>query len=210
MTTVSSAVPTHGNYHNYHGYVPVSTSPRAKYNIPTRYRYHHPGGHDSRLALLPRELLANARVLDVGCNEGWVSCEIGTSLASPPLSLAATLTSSCRTAQRSCGVLDASLAWISTTRSCAWPGGADARSGVTKLPSPTSLHPLAPTLPVANVNVRHARRRRRHQDRPITFPRRASTCLVLFLSLLRILLHSTWAFRTVNSRTTCPSAALTG
>ncbi|KAF8467139.1 Bin3-domain-containing protein [Russula ochroleuca] len=59
MTTVSSATPTHGNYHNYHG-----------------YRYHHPGGHDTRLALLPRELLANARVLDVGCNEGWVSCEI--------------------------------------------------------------------------------------------------------------------------------------
>ncbi|KAH9959266.1 Bin3-domain-containing protein [Russula dissimulans] len=59
MTTVSSAIPTHGNYHNYHG-----------------YHYHHPGGHDSRLALLPRELLVNARVLDVGCNEGWVSCEI--------------------------------------------------------------------------------------------------------------------------------------
>ncbi|KAN0126478.1 Bicoid-interacting protein 3 (Bin3) domain containing protein [Russula decolorans] len=59
MTAVSSAIPTHGNYHNYHG-----------------YRHHHPGGHDSRLALLPRELLANARVLDIGCNEGWVSCEI--------------------------------------------------------------------------------------------------------------------------------------
>ena len=28
------------------------------------------GGHDSRLALLPRELLANARMFDVGCNEG--------------------------------------------------------------------------------------------------------------------------------------------
>ncbi|KAI9507518.1 Bicoid-interacting protein 3-domain-containing protein [Russula earlei] len=52
MTAVSSTIPTHGNYHNYHG-----------------YRYHHPGGHDSRLALLPRGLFANARVLDVGCNE---------------------------------------------------------------------------------------------------------------------------------------------
>ncbi|KAI0249983.1 Bicoid-interacting protein 3-domain-containing protein [Lactifluus subvellereus] len=62
MTSVSSAIPTHGNYHNYHG-----------------YRYHHPGGHDSRLALLPRELITNARVLDVGCNEGWVSCEIAQS-----------------------------------------------------------------------------------------------------------------------------------
>ncbi|KAH8982745.1 Bicoid-interacting protein 3-domain-containing protein [Lactarius hatsudake] len=62
MTSVSSDVPTHGNYHNYHG-----------------YRYHHPGGHDSRLALLPRDLLTDARVLDVGCNEGWVSCEIAQS-----------------------------------------------------------------------------------------------------------------------------------
>ncbi|KAI0306811.1 S-adenosyl-L-methionine-dependent methyltransferase [Multifurca ochricompacta] len=61
-TSVSSAVPTHGNYHNYHGYL-----------------CHHPGGHDSRLALLPRELLLNACVLDVGCNEGWVSCEIAQS-----------------------------------------------------------------------------------------------------------------------------------
>ncbi|KAH9986344.1 Bicoid-interacting protein 3-domain-containing protein [Russula compacta] len=62
MPTVSSDIPTHGNYHNYHG-----------------YRYHHPGAHDSRLALLPRELFANACVLDVGCNEGWVSCEIAQS-----------------------------------------------------------------------------------------------------------------------------------
>jgi len=50
-----------------------------------RYHYHYPGGHDSRLALLPPELLANARVLDVGCNEGWVSCEIGAPLISLPL-----------------------------------------------------------------------------------------------------------------------------
>ncbi|KAH8977135.1 Bin3-domain-containing protein [Lactarius akahatsu] len=69
MTSVSSGVPTHGNYHNYHG-----------------YRYHRPGGHDSRLALLPHDLLTDARVLDVGCNEGWVSCEIGAS--EPPRLLA--------------------------------------------------------------------------------------------------------------------------
>ncbi|KAI0265813.1 Bicoid-interacting protein 3-domain-containing protein [Gloeopeniophorella convolvens] len=62
MTSVSSSVATHGNYHGYHG-----------------YRYHHPGGHDARVALLPRELLADARVLDVGCNEGWISCEIAQS-----------------------------------------------------------------------------------------------------------------------------------
>ena len=47
-----------------------------------RYRYHHPGSHDTRLALLPHDLLINARVLDVGCNEGWVSCEIGASFIS--------------------------------------------------------------------------------------------------------------------------------
>ncbi|KAI9458002.1 Bicoid-interacting protein 3-domain-containing protein [Lactarius psammicola] len=69
MTSVSSDIPTHGNYHNYHGYL-----------------YHHPGGHDSRLALLPHDLLANARVLDVGCNEGWVSCEIGASFTSLSIS----------------------------------------------------------------------------------------------------------------------------
>jgi 7SK snRNA methylphosphate capping enzyme len=77
MTTVSSTTPTHGNYHNYHGYVFFVPYPKQSINTSQRYRYHHPGGHDSRLALLPRELLANARVLDVGCNEGWVSCEIG-------------------------------------------------------------------------------------------------------------------------------------
>jgi hypothetical protein len=31
-----------------------------------------PGGHDSHLVLLPRELFTNARVFDVGRNEGWV------------------------------------------------------------------------------------------------------------------------------------------
>ena len=80
-TTVLSTIQTHGNHHNYHGYV-IPTLPGTNYNISTRYRYHHPGGHDSRLVLLPRDFLANARVLDVGCNEGWVSCEIGTSFAS--------------------------------------------------------------------------------------------------------------------------------
>ncbi|KAI0050237.1 Bin3-domain-containing protein [Auriscalpium vulgare] len=59
MTSVSGSVPTHGNYHNYHG-----------------YHSRHPGAHDPRLELLPSELLLDARILDIGCNEGWVSCEI--------------------------------------------------------------------------------------------------------------------------------------
>lgn len=37
--------------------------------------------HDPRLSLLPKELFRRTRVLDVGCNEGWVTCEIGVSLA---------------------------------------------------------------------------------------------------------------------------------
>lgn len=32
---------------------------------------------DVRLALLPCDFFAGKRVLDVGCNEGWVTCEIG-------------------------------------------------------------------------------------------------------------------------------------
>src|SRR6266404_7039737 len=82
MTSVSSDHPTHGNYHNYHRY---DTKPFLQHNnnhIVFRYRYHHPGGQDTRLALIPRDLLTNVRVLDVGCNEGWVSCEIGASFTS--------------------------------------------------------------------------------------------------------------------------------
>ncbi|KAH8982736.1 hypothetical protein EDB86DRAFT_2969519 [Lactarius hatsudake] len=55
MTSVTSEVPTHGNYHDYHGFAIITLGL---------------GGHDSRLTLLPHDLLANARVLDVGCNEG--------------------------------------------------------------------------------------------------------------------------------------------
>jgi 2-polyprenyl-3-methyl-5-hydroxy-6-metoxy-1,4-benzoquinol methylase len=33
--------------------------------------------HDERLLLLPEGFFSGATVLDIGCNEGWVSCEIG-------------------------------------------------------------------------------------------------------------------------------------
>lgn len=32
---------------------------------------------DPRLALLPSDFFSAAVVLDIGCNEGWVTCEIG-------------------------------------------------------------------------------------------------------------------------------------
>ncbi|KAJ7165875.1 Bicoid-interacting protein 3-domain-containing protein [Mycena filopes] len=55
----SSSVPIHGNYHGYY----------AK----------RPSVNDPRLELLPPSTFTGKRVLDVGCNEGWVSCEIAQS-----------------------------------------------------------------------------------------------------------------------------------
>ncbi|KJA18720.1 hypothetical protein HYPSUDRAFT_69643 [Hypholoma sublateritium FD-334 SS-4] len=54
-----SCAPIHGNYHGYYTKRPFSS--------------------DARLAALPDDLFAGARVLDVGCNEGWVTCEIAQS-----------------------------------------------------------------------------------------------------------------------------------
>ncbi|KAH7910684.1 Bicoid-interacting protein 3-domain-containing protein [Hygrophoropsis aurantiaca] len=50
------AVPVHGNYHGYYS--------------------KRPSIRDPRLALLPADFFQAKRVLDVGCNEGWVTCEI--------------------------------------------------------------------------------------------------------------------------------------
>ncbi|KAJ7255300.1 Bicoid-interacting protein 3-domain-containing protein [Mycena rebaudengoi] len=55
----SPAVPIHGNYHGYY--------------------LKRPSVNDPRLELLPPGTFAGKRVLDVGCNEGWVSCEIAQS-----------------------------------------------------------------------------------------------------------------------------------
>ncbi|KAH9927186.1 Bin3-domain-containing protein [Epithele typhae] len=53
-------IPIYGNYHGY---------------------YHkRPSASDSRLACLPPNLFHDARVLDVGCNEGFVTCEIAQTL----------------------------------------------------------------------------------------------------------------------------------
>ncbi|KAI5888631.1 Bin3-domain-containing protein [Schizophyllum commune H4-8] len=52
----TTQAPIHGNYHGYY--------------------LKRPAHDDPRLALLPVSLFKDATVLDVGCNEGWVTCEI--------------------------------------------------------------------------------------------------------------------------------------
>lgn len=42
-----------------------------------RYYTKRPFVSDPRLLLLPPQFFREAVVLDVGCNEGWVTCEIG-------------------------------------------------------------------------------------------------------------------------------------
>ncbi|KAH7882395.1 Bicoid-interacting protein 3-domain-containing protein [Phlebopus sp. FC_14] len=54
-----SANPVYGNYHGYYS--------------------KRPSVRDSRLALLPTDFFVGKTVLDVGCNEGLVTCEIGQS-----------------------------------------------------------------------------------------------------------------------------------
>ncbi|KAJ7190950.1 Bicoid-interacting protein 3-domain-containing protein [Mycena pura] len=56
---MSSNVPIHGNYHGYYAKRPFAIDPR--------------------LEVLPHSTFIGKRVLDVGCNEGWVSCEIAQS-----------------------------------------------------------------------------------------------------------------------------------
>ncbi|KAF9515696.1 hypothetical protein BS47DRAFT_1445318 [Hydnum rufescens UP504] len=48
--------PLHGNYHSY-------------------YQTKRPELSDERIALLPRAFFKGRSVLDIGCNEGWVTCE---------------------------------------------------------------------------------------------------------------------------------------
>ncbi|KAI0751536.1 Bin3-domain-containing protein [Daedaleopsis nitida] len=53
----------------------------AKIQAPVYGNYHgyynkRPATNDQRLALVPEDLFEGKRVLDVGCNEGFVTCEI--------------------------------------------------------------------------------------------------------------------------------------
>ncbi|KAH9942583.1 Bicoid-interacting protein 3-domain-containing protein [Amylocystis lapponica] len=60
MPAQGTTQPIHGNYHG-------------------SYYSKRPFVQDARLAVLSPTLFQNARVLDVGCNEGWVTCEIARS-----------------------------------------------------------------------------------------------------------------------------------
>ncbi|TBU49020.1 Bin3-domain-containing protein [Dichomitus squalens] len=60
VMATKTRVPTHGNYHGYYNKRPATNDPR--------------------LGLVPRGLFVGARVLDVGCNEGLVTCEIAQNL----------------------------------------------------------------------------------------------------------------------------------
>ncbi|EDR09258.1 uncharacterized protein LACBIDRAFT_248725 [Laccaria bicolor S238N-H82] len=54
------SIPIYGNYHGYYSKRPTV--------------------NDARLSALPEALFHGAIVLDIGCNEGWVTCEIAQSL----------------------------------------------------------------------------------------------------------------------------------
>ena len=71
---LTSSIPIHGNY--YGSVFPLLNGIQIPININSYYTK-RPFATDERLALLPPNLFQGARVLDVGCNEGWVTCEIG-------------------------------------------------------------------------------------------------------------------------------------
>ncbi|KAI0787050.1 Bin3-domain-containing protein [Irpex lacteus] len=56
---LNTSQPVHGNYHGYYSKRPIF--------------------EDSRLELIPQSLFKCARVLDIGCNEGYVTCQIAQS-----------------------------------------------------------------------------------------------------------------------------------
>lgn len=56
------------------------------------YSYYskRPFASDPRLSALPKDLFQGATVLDIGCNEGWVTCQIGNNPAFPTPTFALT------------------------------------------------------------------------------------------------------------------------
>jgi hypothetical protein len=77
MRRAGTNVPLHGNYHGlvYHPFLFTLHSQIFRY-----YSKRH-SVSDPRLAIFSTSLFAGKRVLDIGCNEGWVTCELGNVLA---------------------------------------------------------------------------------------------------------------------------------
>ena len=71
----SMSVPIYGNYYGF--VIPLLSDTILNILITCRYYTKRPFVTDERLSLLPLNLFQGARVLDVGCNEGWVTCEVG-------------------------------------------------------------------------------------------------------------------------------------
>lgn len=70
---------------NYHGYDDDDSLLALVLTIRLRYYTKRPFLRDPRLALLPTLFFVDKSVLDVGCNEGWVTCEIGTFILICPI-----------------------------------------------------------------------------------------------------------------------------
>lgn len=73
---MDSNVPIYGNYH---GFVRLRRPQCSRSLKVFSYYSKRPFVNDPRLALLPVDIFVGKRVLDVGCNEGYVTCEIGES-----------------------------------------------------------------------------------------------------------------------------------
>lgn len=84
-------------------------------HLSISYYSKRPAINDPRLALLPKDLFTGKRVLDVGCNEGHVTCELGKPrFPAQDVGL---------NGQRSGGAPVKSSAWTLTTRLSARRGG---------------------------------------------------------------------------------------
>jgi hypothetical protein len=78
-SALNSNAPVHGNYHSYAFLVKDIL---FWTQLSDRYYSKRPFASDFRLGALPEGIFHGATVLDIGCNEGWVTCEIGNRLPS--------------------------------------------------------------------------------------------------------------------------------
>jgi hypothetical protein len=71
----NSNLPVYGNYHSYAFLLTIHGILLTQ--LPDSYYSKRPFASDPRLSALPKGLFHRTTVLDIGCNEGWVTCEIG-------------------------------------------------------------------------------------------------------------------------------------